>query len=157
MLYVKSERIPDIWPNVVAPGWGNQVEPEVRGARKFESLGQRDDAALAAISDAVDFHQTLGFARVEQRVHDLANMLKTGLIAAGLKLLTPLDGQLSAGVCIVDVPARARTEVAARMYAEYGIAGAATGGFRLCPHIYNTKDHIARAIRGLSDLRRLIG
>ncbi|MYG81519.1 MAG: aminotransferase class V-fold PLP-dependent enzyme, partial [Gemmatimonadetes bacterium] len=47
VLYVKEDRIGEIWPNIVAPGWGNDADPDVRGARKFESLGQRDDACLA--------------------------------------------------------------------------------------------------------------
>jgi len=44
-----------------------------------------------------------------------------------------------------------------RMYDEFGIAGAATGGFRLCPHIYNTTEHIQRASAGLSEMRSLTG
>jgi selenocysteine lyase/cysteine desulfurase len=157
LLFVKSERIPEIWPNVVAPGWGNRVEPDVRGARRFESLGQRDDAALAAIEDAVDFHKLIGSTRIERRVHELAGTLKSELKMAGLKLITPLEPQFSAGVCIVDVPAAARTAVFERMYSEFGIAGAATGGFRLCPHVYNTAAHVDRAVRGLRSLRDLIG
>ena len=39
-------RIPEIWQQVVAPGWGGTFETILKGARKFESLGQRDDAAV---------------------------------------------------------------------------------------------------------------
>ena len=38
LLYVRKDRITGIWPNTVAPGWGNDAEPDVAGARKFESL-----------------------------------------------------------------------------------------------------------------------
>ncbi len=69
LLYVRKNRIAEVWPNVVAPGWGNAVQPEVKGARKFESLGQRDDAALAAIATAVDFHFAIGPRRVEARLY----------------------------------------------------------------------------------------
>lgn len=152
ILYVRKERIPEIWPNVVAPGWGNQVEPDVKGARKFESLGQRDDGALAAISTAVDFHFAIGPARIEARMIELASSLKAGLKEAGIDLVTPLDPTQSAGVCVARVPAAKRDDIFKKLYEEHGIAGAPTGGLRLCPHFYNTHEHIERAVRGLKSL-----
>jgi selenocysteine lyase/cysteine desulfurase len=152
LLFVRQERIAEVWPNVVAPGWGNQVQPEVKGARKFESLGQRDDAALAAIATAAEFHFTIGAERVQSRLTELATALKTGLREAGIDLVTPLDSSLSAGVCVVRVPAAKSNEIFRRLYDEHGIAGAATGGLRLCPHVYNTREHIERAIRGVKAL-----
>ena len=47
ILWVREDRIQSLWPSVVAPGWGDDADPDPVGARKFESLGQRDDAALA--------------------------------------------------------------------------------------------------------------
>jgi len=152
ILYVRKERIGEIWPNVVAPGWGNQVQPEVKGARKFESLGQRDDGALSAIATAVDFHFAIGPARVEARMIELATALKAGLKEAGLALVTPLDPAHSAGVCVVRVAQAKRDEVYGKLYEEHGIAGASTGGLRLCPHLYNTREHIERAVRGITAL-----
>jgi selenocysteine lyase/cysteine desulfurase len=152
VLYVRGERIGEVWPNVVAPGWGNRVEPEVKGARKFESLGQRDDAALAAIATAVDFHFAMGPARIEARVTELATRLKSGLKEAGIGLVTPLDAAQSGGVCIVRVPATKSQDVYNKLYQEHGIAGATTGGLRLCPHIYNTREHIDRAIGAVKSL-----
>jgi selenocysteine lyase/cysteine desulfurase len=152
ILFVRHERIAEIWPNVVAPGWGNQVQPEVKGARKFESLGQRDDAALAAIATAVDFHLAIGPERVEARMLELANSLKSSLKEAGIELLTALDSTHSAGVCIINVPPAKREAIYNKLYSEHGIAGASTGGLRLCPHVYNTREHIERAVRGVKSL-----
>src|SRR5439155_2075201 len=152
ILYVRQNRIADIWPNVVAPGWGNQVQPEVTGARKFESLGQRDDAALAAIATAVDFHFAIGPARVEARMLELAGSLKAALKEAGLDLVTPLESADSAGVCVVRIPPARREAIYNQLYSPHGIAGASTGGLRLCPHIYNTREHIERAVHGLKSL-----
>ena len=149
VLYVKESNIPRIWPNVVAPGWGDDVNPETTGARKFESLGQRDDACLAAIGTTVDFHDAIGAAQVEARMMELATALKAGLVEAGLTLVTPEDPKLSGGVCIVEVERGKNREVKDRMYDEHGIAGAATGGLRLCPHVYNTMEHVERAIQGM--------
>ncbi len=157
VLYVRRERVERIWPNVVAPGWGVDVDPDVRGARKFESLGQRDDASLAAVGTAVDFHRTIGAERIEARVLELAGALKAQLKGFGFELVTPLDPELSGGVCIVKVPAERRKAVFDKLYIEHGIAGAPTGGLRLCPHVYNTKEHVERAALGLRAMRKLIG
>ena len=126
------------------------------GARKFESLGQRDDAALAAVRPAADFHRTLGVEKVEARVYELAAKLKAGLKEAGAQLVTPEDRAFSGGVCIIEVPEQNRQKVVDTMYEEHGIAGAAVGGFRLCPHVYNTMEHIERAIAGVKAVKDLI-
>jgi selenocysteine lyase/cysteine desulfurase len=155
LLYVRNERIAEIWPNTVAPGWGTDAEPDVAGARKFESLGQRDDAKLAAIRIAADFHASVGIAAVESRMLALASALKTSVRALDLPLATPMDPALSGGVVII----RGEAGKAKRAYEllddKWGIAGAATGGLRLCPHIYNTMAHIERAAEGIKSMREL--
>ncbi len=156
LLYVKQERIPQIWANIVAPGWGNDADPDVKGARKFESFGQRDDAALSAIATAADFHNLVQPARVEARVLELAAALKTGLKQAGAKLVTPEKRALSGGVCIIEVPSGNGQKVLDAMYDDHGIAGSTAGGLRLCPHIYNTMEHIERAIEGVKSQRHLL-
>jgi selenocysteine lyase/cysteine desulfurase len=70
--------------------------------------------------------------------------------------VTPLDPELAGGVCILRVPSKSRN-VVDRLYAEHGIAGAGTGGLRLCPHVYNTMEHVERAIAGVVALRTEIG
>ena len=155
VLYVKEDRIPEIWPNIVAPGWGNDADPDVKGARKFESLGQRDDACLAAVGTTADFHAAIGGPETEARVSELATALKEGVAALGLALVTPMDPELSGGVCITEVPGD-RSTVLRRLYEEHGIAGAGTGGLRLCPHVYNTRHHVERAVKGVRALRDVI-
>lgn len=155
LLYVRNRRIGAIWPSIVAPGWGSTAQTQLEGARKFESMGQRDDAALSALGEAAGFHASIGPARVGSRVRELASVLKRSLRDIGARLRTPIDSDLSAGVCIVDVPAQNRQELFESMYERFGIAGSTSGGFRLCPHVYNTRDHLDRAVRGLATLRRL--
>ena len=66
--------------------------------------------------------------------------------------MTPEAPALSAGICIAAVEGNRGALVNAR-YQEHGIAGAATGGLRLCPHLYNTVEHIDRAVRGARALQ----
>lgn len=156
ILYVRGERVPEIWPNVVAPGWGSHVQPEPKGARKFESLGQRDDACLAAVGTTIDFHNLIGRDRVEARVMELATALKTGLRLAGFTLVTPMEPALSGGVCTAEVSEKARANVLDALYRAHGIAGSTSGGLRLCPHVYNTMDHVERAVRGVIALKSMM-
>lgn len=149
ILYVKRENISRIWPSVVAPGWGNDVITDLPGARKFESLGQRDDAALAALGVATRLHNQIGADRIEQRIVHLSQRLKEGVSELGLTLVTPMDPALSFGVCIVKTEPGKGGEIANRLYNEHGIAAAATGGLRLCPTIYNTQEHVDRALAGI--------
>ena len=156
LLYVKQERIPQIWANIVAPGWGNDADPDVKGARKFESFGQRDDAALSSIATTADFHNMVQPARVEARTLELAAALKAGLKRAGAKLVTPEKQELSGGVCIIEVPSSNGHKILDAMYNDHGIAGSTAGGLRLCPHIYNTMEHIERAIEAVKSQRHLL-
>jgi selenocysteine lyase/cysteine desulfurase len=149
-LYIRQERISEIWPSVVGVGWGNKVEPAARGARKFETLGQRDDAAVSAMGTTVDFHNLIGRDRIEARIRELAAALKEGVSKVpGARLLTSAKPELSAGVCVIGFDGNDNQKIYEALYAKHGVAGAPTGGVRLCPHIYNTIEEIDRAVSAL--------
>ena len=156
LLYVKEDAIEGIWPSTVAPGWGEDAETDLIGARKFESLGQRDDGALAAMLVAADLHERVGPDNVERQMMHLAQRLKEGIVEAGGKLVTPMDPAFSGGVCITKVSPENQAELWDRLYREHGIIGAPTGGLRLCPHVYNTEAHVDRALAGITALRHLL-
>jgi selenocysteine lyase/cysteine desulfurase len=152
LLYVRQERVPELWPAVVGAGWGDKAETQAKGARKFETLGQRDDACLAAVGTAVDFHGLIGAERVEKRLLELNAALKEGLYKIrGILPVTPADPRLSAGVTVVRVASGDARKVYQEIYTKHGIGGAATGGLRLSPHLYNTMEDIDRAIRAVAE------
>src|SRR5262245_29283429 len=149
-LYIRQERIAEIWPSVVGVGWGNKVEPAARGARKFETLGQRDDAAVSAMGTTADFHNLIGRERIEARIRELAAALKEGVSKIpGARLRTSAKPELSAGVCVIGFDGNDNQKIYEALYAKHGVAGAPTGGVRLCPHIYNTIEEIDRAVSAL--------
>ncbi|MGH7555864.1 MAG: aminotransferase class V-fold PLP-dependent enzyme, partial [Longimicrobiales bacterium] len=116
-------------------------------ARKFETLGQRNDATLAGLGAALRFHELIGPAIVEARIHELASALMAGLAALpSARMVTPANPELRAGVVIVRFDGVENRRVYERLYAEHGIAGAGTGGLRLCPHVYTTMADIERTI-----------
>jgi selenocysteine lyase/cysteine desulfurase len=158
LLYIRQERIAAIWPSVVGVGWGNKIETSARGARKFETLGQRDDAAISAMGTATDFHNLIGAARIEARIRELAAALKEGVSKIpGAELHTSTKPDLSAGVCVFGFKGIDYRKIYEALYAKHGIAGAPTGGVRLCPHIYNTMEEIDRTISALAQIVKDVG
>lgn len=156
LLYVRKEKIAQIWPNIVSVGWNQDAFDTTVASKKFELLGQRDDGCLSAVGTAADFHTILGLEGVEARTTELASALKEGLAKINrVKLVTPMDPKMSGGVVVAQVPDLDRPKTARLvqdLYDKYGIAGAATGGVRLAPHVYNTMADIDLAVRGMREL-----
>lgn len=155
VLYVRGDRIGELWPGDVGVGWGNGAETSARGARKFETLGQRNDATIAAFGAALAFRETIGPARIEARVVELAAAMKEGLARIpGARLATSPVPELSGGVVVVRVEGADNRRLYEALYAEHGIAGAPTGGLRFCPHVYNTLTEVERTISAVDGLVR---
>lgn len=153
LLYMRQGRIAQVWPSVVGVGWGNKVDTTAKGARKFETLGQRDDAAVSAMGTTVDFLNLIGLPRIEARIRELAAALKEGVRRIpGARLISSADPELSAGVCVIRFDGIDNQKIYEALYARHGIAGAPTGGVRFCPHIYNTLEEIERTVSALSQV-----
>ncbi len=156
ILYVRNGRAPEIWPNTIGYTGEIKVELDLQNALKFETLGQRDDAAIAALGDTADIHTQIGPERIEARIKEHASRLKQGLKELGATLVTPEDPAMSGGVVVIEVPKQNQKTVVDTMYTKFGIAASSSGGLRLCPHIYNTQAHISRALDGVASMRDLI-
>ena len=147
LLFVRKERHAELWPSVVGVGWGSTVTTQLPGARKFETLGQRNDATVAGLAAAVDFHAKIGGERIEARVIELTTALFEGLRAMrGAQMITPARAELRGGVCIVRFDGREARPLHEALYREHRIATAPTGGLRFSPHIYNTMQDVERAL-----------
>lgn len=155
VLYVRAERIGELWPSDVGVGWSDALS---HGAQKFENLGQRDDAAVAAMGQAVEFHNTVGPDLIEERVRSLAQSLKDGLRERlpGARFHTPLSSRHSAGVVVFTLPGVDTRALYTRLYAEHDIAAAAMSGefagLRFSPHVYNTMEDVNRVFDVLGQL-----
>jgi len=153
LLYVRKERCAELWPSVVGVGWGSAAATPLPGARKFETLGQRNDATVAGLAAALDFHEKIGTDRIEARVLELTTAMFEGLRGMrGAQMVTPARADLRGGVCIVRFEGREGRPLHEALYREHHIATAATGGLRFSPHIYNTMSDVDRAlgaVRGL--------
>jgi selenocysteine lyase/cysteine desulfurase len=153
VLYVRRERAAALWPNVVGLGWDGARE---RGARKFETFGQRDDAAVAAVGRAVEFHNAVGRERVEARVRELAARFKTRLRerVAGVTFATPADPALSGGIVIFTRPGLDTGAASRALYekAQITCAGAAGNSLRFAPHVYVLLADVEKAVDAVAAL-----
>jgi isopenicillin-N epimerase len=156
MLYVRQPHIERLWPNSVSVPWGDSADPSVIGARKFEAFGQRDDAAIAALGDAVGFHESLTPAGIERRAALLAQRLRDGLEDLGVAFVSPKKPALTSNVVVLSAPRENGAALVDRILQESGIIVAAVGGLRLTPHIYNTEAHIDRAVAAVEKARDLL-
>lgn len=155
ILFVRRDVAGNVWPLITGLGWEGVRD---RGARRFGALGQRDDARLAAVARAVEFHRSLGPRQVENRVRELAAALKERIAERipGVAFHTPADPTLSGGVVVVRLPGVEARAGFDRLYHEHGIGGAAMGGdfegIRFSPNVYNLVTEVERVVEALVSL-----
>ena len=156
ILYVRTDRIPQTWPSIVTAGWSDSL----KGARKLEVYGQRDDPRIVALESAMDFQSLIGVEKIEARVRLLASMLKRHFAEIpGVQLKTNMDPELSGGVVKIKFANRDTKSAYDALYDRYRIAAAPTlygdaEGVRFSPHIYNSLEDLSRAATAVRELAR---
>lgn len=154
ILYVKEGRQDQLWPAIVTAGYSELLE----GASRFGVLGQRDDPRLVAAGEAASFLAKLGMANVEARSLHLAGYLKRKLSEIpGMQMLTPMEPSLSAAVLKFRIAGKNTRQLGQELWAKHRISGAVSAsgpleGIRWCPHIYNTRAELDRAVEALRSL-----
>lgn len=155
VLYARKECIGDVWPLIVGIGWDGDTGS---AAPKYEALGQRDDARIAAVGKTIEFHNTIGKQRIEARIRALAAELKNQIEKRipGTRFHTPLPPEFSSGVLVFTPPGVDLNRAFTTLYEEYRIGCAVMrgdfAGIRLSPHIYNSMEQIEKAVAAVSSL-----
>ena len=154
LLYVRRGSADRVWPSVVGVGYDTA---EDKGALKLETLGQRDDPAMAAIVPAMDFLESIGRDRIEARIRVIVARLRRGVeTIPGVSILTPADPAINAGILIFSLPGITGSDAFETLYREHDIGSARAGlvdGVRLSPHIYNSladADRVVDALKAIA-------
>lgn len=154
ILYVRADRVAKVWPSVVTVGWSDQI----KGARRFEVYGQRDDPRLVAVESAVDFLNLIGVDKIEARMRVLSSYMKDRLAQMPtVKMKTNREPELSAGVIkfeLSNMPIQRAYDTLWERN-KISIAKTDTGesrGLRFSPHIYNSREDIDRAVAAIQAL-----
>jgi isopenicillin-N epimerase len=154
VLFVRADRVPQIWPSIVTAGWSDHLV----GARKLEVYGQRDDPRIVALESAIDFITLIGMRNVESRVRLLATSMKEQFSQiGGLRLKTNLQPELSGGVVKCDLDKSPTKQSYDTLWSKHRISIAMTAsgdsqGLRFSPHIYNSREDIERAAAAVKAL-----
>lgn len=157
ILYVSESSQARIWPGVVSIPWGREAEPDVMRARKFEALGQRDDASIAGLAATVRFHQSMTPAGVQRRATGIADQLRAALTDIGVPFVSTANPNFTSNVIILSAPQATRGELIDNVLRDGGVILAGVNGLRLSPHIYNTPDHVERVVAAIHKSRNLLG
>lgn len=150
LLYVNKEYIHKLWPNIIGGGWKEAKIVD----ENICVLGQRNETSTAAIPETLDFHNAMGKTVIQERVINLNAYLKEQikLKLPQARFVTPLSPELSAGIVIINLPGKDPRDIFQKLYEEYGIACAPSGGIRFSPHIYNTKKDLDKIVGALVKL-----
>ena len=157
MLFVRESRQGAIWPGVVSVPWGNDLEPSVDGAQRFEALGQRDDAAIAALVESIAFHDRMTPAGIEQLSLSITDQLRDALIDIDVPFVSSKKPAFKSSIIILKAPQDNRSTLIANVLRDAGVILAGVNGLRLSPHIYNTPDHVQRVAAAINASRDLLG
>lgn len=105
VLYIRKGRVPDIDPHM------GEADAKPDDIRARAHTGTRELAAILTVPAAIDFHQTIGTARVRERLRYLRDRWAEALRDhPAYQVLTPADPRLSAG--LTSFRRRGRTSVA---------------------------------------------
>jgi len=156
LLYVRERHIDEIWPNVVSVPWGGTKDDAPKGARKFDALGQRDDAAVASLADAATFHEAMTPAGIEERSMMISDRLRAGLQDLGVTFVSSANPAFASSVVILSAPRENSRKLVGQVFDDSGIQTAGTGGLRMSPHVYNTEDHVDRVIAAIGKSRAML-
>lgn len=148
-----------IIPSFTAPSFGNWLtgddQPSPFGAGNTPGGYQAFEHRWAA-AEAFAFHEAIGPDRVAARTAKLATRLKDGLAeVGGVRLVTPRDPELSAGLICVEVAARDPFEVVERLLDQRIVASVTPyreAYVRFGASIVTTPDQVDAAVEAVAGL-----
>ncbi|MFT5383972.1 MAG: selenocysteine lyase/cysteine desulfurase [Saprospiraceae bacterium] len=152
MLYVKKEKIKNLYPLFGAP------DPEEDNIRKFENLGTRSGAIEQAIGQAVDFHHLIGAERKQKRLFHLKNYWTEKLAdLPQIKIHTPKSDAFSGAICLCSIDGMESVDVANILQSKYhihvvGINWENLHGIRVTPNVYTVTKDLDRFVEAMREI-----
>ena len=155
LLYVRKEAIDKVHPTVVSTGWESNTK-----ASKLDPSGQRSDAMLYALDEALNFNNRIGKTRIERRIKVLAARLKQELAKVpGVKVHTPLDPYLGAGLTAFSMGGSREARLVDYLREKYNLVVRTTGnpkagtfGIRVSTPIYISTREVDMVVEGARTL-----
>jgi len=141
-LYVRKEKIPNLWPLMAAP-------EEMRdNIRKFEQIGTHPVAIHNAIAEALTFHEGIGIERKAARLRYLKDRWARRLAQnPRVRILTSFDPQQSCGIGYFSLEGLDPGKLGTFLWEKHRIIVTPVGhhdfnGIRVTPNVYTTLEEI---------------
>ncbi len=144
LLYVRRDRIGDLWPLMAA------TEKQRQDIRKFEEIGTHPAANALAVAEALVFHEGLGPRRKEQRLIELRDHWAKRLLEHDrVRLHTSLAPGFACGIANVEIEGVEPEPLAEWLWEQHRILVVAIKhdefrGLRVSPSVYTTKSELER-------------
>ncbi len=143
MLYVRKDKIRTIWPMMAAP---DSMQENIR---KFEEIGTHPASQRNAITEAINFHESIGGERKAERFRYLRKRWSNQLRELpGVKILNSEDPEQSCAIGFVSVDKIDAPQLAKHLWDKYRIWTVAIvtpgeyQGLRITPNVYTTLEEI---------------
>ena len=154
VFFVRKEVQDQLWPTITTSGW------EDPNARKYETLGQRADALIIALGEAINFQNRIGKARIEKRIKSLALYLKQELEKIpGTRLHTSEDPYLSGGLTAFSIKGVEPRDIVEYVRQKYNLVIRTVGskekgtyGCRVSTHMYITHGEVDILLEGIKKI-----
>ncbi len=143
MLYVRKEKIPNIWPLMAAP---DSMQENIR---KFEEIGTHPASQRNAVTEALNFHESLGAERKAARFRYLRKRWSNRLRdLPGVKILNSEDPEQSCAIGFISIDGFEARKLAAYLWEKHRIWTVGVvmpgeyQGLRITPNVYTTLEEI---------------
>ena len=144
LLYVRREKIPEIWPLMAAP---DRMDDDIR---KYEEIGTHPAANYLAVGEALTFHQGIGAERKAERLIHLRDHWANRLLENDrVSLNTSQKPGFACGIGNVRVDGLDTTALGHWLWDRHRIITVAIGheecnGLRISPSVYTTPEELDR-------------
>lgn len=136
--------------------WSSPLPPFKPGARRHE-LGMPSLPGVAATRAGLDLLLEIGMDTVERQVMELSGIAIEELLGRDLRLYTPADPELHAGVVALPVVAGHQVVAFLRERAVDVWTDPSGTLLRVDPHVFNNRDDLDRLTEGLDAYRTAHG
>jgi isopenicillin-N epimerase len=143
MLYMRKSKIPKIWPMMAAD---NSLHEDIR---KFEQIGTHPASQRNAITEALDFHESIGVERKAERFRYLRRRWSNRLRdLPGVKILNSEDPAQSCGIGFLSVDGFEAGKLVGYLWEKHRIwttpvvTPGEYQGLRITPNVYTTLEEI---------------
>lgn len=151
LLYVKKDKIKDLWPMMAAP---ETMDDDIR---KFEEIGTHPAANYLAVGEALIFHEAIGSERKEKRLKYLNDYWIDQIIDDKKVVLhSSRKPEFACGIATVQIKGVDPGDLNRRLWQEHRIIVTPIRhkqfeGIRVTPNVYTTLKELDRFVDAMKE------